>query len=71
MGRVGLLPSGLTLLGCMWCGWPVSRVLSRSAPKGGTGITIHLGPWLPTASCDLPGQRAGGGPGPRGPVVPI
>ena len=49
----------------VWCGWPVSRVLSRSAPKGGAGMTIHLGPRLPTASCDLPGQRAGGGPGLR------
>ena len=28
-------------------------------------MTIHLGPRLPTASCDLPGQRAGGGPGLR------
>jgi hypothetical protein len=26
-------------------------------------MAIHLGPWSPMASCSLPGQRAGGGPG--------
>ena len=30
---------------------------------GGVVMAIHLGPRSPTASCGLPGQRAGGGPG--------
>ena len=47
----------------VWCGWPVSRVLSRSARKDGAGMAIHLGPRLPAASRGLPGQRAKGCPG--------
>ena len=63
IGRVGWLPPGLIFSAVSKCGWPVSRVLSRATPRGGAGMAIHLGPWSPTASCGLPGQRAGGGPG--------
>ncbi len=64
MGRAGSLPPGLILFVESRCGWPVSRVLSRAAPEGGAGMAIHLGPRSPAASCGLPGQRTGGGPGP-------
>ena len=63
IGRAGLLPPGFIFSAVSKCGWPVSRVLSRAAPRGNTEMAIHLGPRSPTASCGLPGQRAGGGPG--------
>lgn len=37
--------------GLVWTGWPVSRVLWSA--------TIHLGPWLPTVSSDLPVHSGG------------
>ena len=53
---------------------PVSRVLSRGAPRRGTaGMAIHLGRPSPDASRDLPGRRRGNPPGPPcgGPAVPM
>ena len=39
--------------------WPVGRVLSSRASRRSRWATIHLGPPLPAASCDLPASSDG------------